>query len=197
VIIVIQYIFWLLSADLHHGEFFWGEVRPLTDNFLEWEIRKKYFLKIAHFLLVYVGKYFVDINFLPYESKSFFRCCRWGIWKISKYRRLIQMIWKKYLFLKMLTLPIVLFKNEWSWTYIVVGWPLGRWDFWKKSKKIELSTHIKVIFNNLWYQIFDRVFLKKKDRTYTTSKKIRFDGEQTEKNQKLFEKFFTTQIYRE
>jgi len=28
-------------------------------------------------------------------------------------------------------------------------------------------------------------------------KKIRFDGEQTEKNQKLFEKFFTTQIYRE
>jgi len=119
VIIVIQYIFWLLSADLHHGEFFLGEVRPLTDNFLEWEIRKKYFLKIAHFLLVYVGKYFVDINFLPYESKSFFRCCRWGIWKISKYRRLIQMIWKKYLFLKMLTLPIVLFKNEWSWTYIV------------------------------------------------------------------------------
>jgi len=42
--------------------------------------------------------------------------------------------------------------------------------------------------------------LKKRDRTYTTSKKIRVDGEQTEKSKKtkeVFEKFFTAQIYRE
>jgi len=92
--------FGLLSADLHHGEFFWREVRLLTDNFLEWEIRKKYFLKIAHFLLVYVSKYFADINFLPYESKSFSGFAGEVSEKFQKYWRLIRMIWKKYRFFK-------------------------------------------------------------------------------------------------
>ena len=105
---------------------------------------------------------------------------------------------KNIVFLKMLTLPIVLFKNEWSWTYIVVGWPLGRWDFWKKSKKIELSTHIKVIFNNLWYQIFDRVFLKKKRKNVRyIEKNPLWRRINWKKQTKVFEKFFTAQIYRE
>jgi hypothetical protein len=111
--------FGLLSADLHHGEFFWREVRLLTDNFLEWEIRKKYFLKIAHFLWVYVSKYFADIKFLPYESKSFSGVAGEVSGKFQNIGNWFKWFEKNIFFLKLVTFPIVLFKKEWSWTYIV------------------------------------------------------------------------------
>jgi len=68
----------------------------------------------------------------------------------------------------MLTLPIVLPKNEWSWTYIVLNDRFDGEISEKKSKKIDLITHIRVIFDNFLTQRFFDIkysiefFLKKK-----------------------------------
>ena len=89
--------FGLLSADLHHREFFWRAVRLKTRIFWNEKLEKSIFKKKSFFKII-CRQVFCWYKIFTLWIEIFFRFCRWGIWKISKYRQLIQMIWKKYLF---------------------------------------------------------------------------------------------------